>query len=193
MPAMSKPQLATLPEILTAVWQTLSRASHDKHHTWRTPALATVGPLGADARTVVLREVDTQTQELRFFSDSRAEKIAQLQAQPQALLLMWSPQISWQLRLRAKITVQTEGLAVSSRWARLRLSPAAQDYLAPLAPGSLCQTPGGSPEPATQISEQRHYFALLTAQVLAIDWLELHASGHRRAMFDEQGARWLVP
>jgi len=32
-----------------------------------------------------------------------------------------------------------------------------------------------------------------TAQVLAIDWLELHAQGHRRAVFDESGARWVQP
>jgi pyridoxamine 5'-phosphate oxidase len=188
-----RPQLQSLSEIQAALWQEMRRAAQDKHHAWRTPALASVGPQGADARTVVLREVDAQTQELRFFSDARAEKIAQLQAQPQATVLMWSPQLSWQLRLRVQMSVQTEGLAVSSRWARLRLSPAAQDYLAPLAPGSACQTPGGAPEPATQVSEQRHYFALLTAQVLAIDWLELHASGHRRAVLDEAGSRWLVP
>jgi hypothetical protein len=29
--------------------------------------------------------------------------------------------------------------------------------------------------------------------VAAVDWLELHADGHRRAAFDDQGARWLVP
>jgi pyridoxamine 5'-phosphate oxidase len=190
---MTQTRLASLEEIQVAIWSAMVRATKDKHHAWRTPVLATVASHGADARTVVLREVDAQTRELRFFSDARAEKVAQLQTQARATLLMWSPQLSWQLRLRVNVSVQTEGLAVSSRWARLRLSPAAQDYLAPLAPGSVFRTPGGAPEPATQVSEERHHFALLTACVLAMDWLELHASGHRRAMFDEQGARWLVP
>jgi hypothetical protein len=34
---------------------------------------------------------------------------------------------------------------------------------------------------------------VVTAQVTAVDWLELHAEGHRRARFDQQGARWLAP
>jgi hypothetical protein len=29
--------------------------------------------------------------------------------------------------------------------------------------------------------------------VEAVDWLELHAEGHRRALFDAQGARWVAP
>jgi hypothetical protein len=29
--------------------------------------------------------------------------------------------------------------------------------------------------------------------VQSIDWLELHADGHRRAIFDETGARWVQP
>ena len=35
--------------------------------------------------------------------------------------------------------------------------------------------------------------ARLEAQVQAIDWLELHAEGHRRALFDAAGRRWLAP
>jgi pyridoxamine 5'-phosphate oxidase len=40
---------------------------------------------------------------------------------------------------------------------------------------------------------RREYFAVINAQVLAIDWLELHLDGHRRAVFDEHGARWVQP
>jgi pyridoxamine 5'-phosphate oxidase len=193
MSAMTQPRLQSLQEIHTALWSELSRAASDPKHAWRTPALATVGTDGVDARTVVLREVDAGSQTLLFFSDARAAKVGQLQNQPAATLLMWSAKLSWQLRLRVVVDVQTDGLAVSSRWARLKASPAAQDYLAPLAPGSLWQAPGGAPEPAMQLSDERTHFAVLTARASSIDWLELHASGHRRARFDDQGARWLVP
>ena len=40
---------------------------------------------------------------------------------------------------------------------------------------------------------KREYFSVISAQVLAIDWLELHREGRRRALFDVQGARWLQP
>ena len=82
--------------------------------------------------------------------------------------------------------VADSGLDVSSRWARVKLSPGAQDYLAALPPG----TPVDRYEPERG---SRAHFGVVTAQVSAIDWLELHADGHRRARFDEQGGRWLAP
>jgi pyridoxamine 5'-phosphate oxidase len=179
----------TLDEIVAALWSELSRASHDKHHAWRTPALATAAADGVDARTVVLREVDAAAQTLRLFSDARAAKVGQLRAVPRALLLMWSPQRSWQLRLSVHVTAQTEGPEVAARWARVKDSPTAQDYLSAQAPGA--DVHGRTP--AAIDAPPAHFFAVLNAQVLAIDWLELGRSGHRRACFDHQGARWLVP
>jgi pyridoxamine 5'-phosphate oxidase len=180
--------MKALIEIRTTLWSELGLACRDKQHAWRTPALATVSADGAQARTVVLREADDASQTLFIFSDARAAKVAELQAQPQATLLMWSPQLSWQLRLRVHIDVHTDGLAVTSRWARLRHSPAAQDYLAPHPPGSTLPSP-----PAHHAGEQRHFFAVLSARVLTMDWLELNPAGHRRALFDDQCARWLSP
>ncbi len=182
-----------LGAVHTALWQELTRAPHDKHHEWRTPVLATVDEDGqaADARTVVLREVDAAAATVMVFSDARAGKLAQLQAHPVGTLVFWSKRLGWQLRLRVRLHAQTEGLAVSSRWARLKLSPAAQDYLSPLAPGAALDAaavPSGPPGPV-----ERGHFALLLAQVQSTDWLELHRDGHRRARFDDTGARWLVP
>ena len=164
-------------------------------------ALATVDGDAADLRTVVLREVDASQQTLVFFTDARSPKVAQLQAHPQATLMVWSAALAWQLRLKARLVVQTDGAAVTSRWARMASSPAASDYLSARAPGMalplpLSQTqtqpePHLEPEPDTNGPPQ---FAVVTATVQAIDWLELHADGHRRARFDTAGhGQWTVP
>ena len=123
-------------------------------------------------------------------SSFRSPKVAQITAHPNATLMAWCGQLGWQLRLRVALTVETSGLAVSSRWARLKLTPAAQDYLSPLPPGApIAAMTTHQPERAS-----REHFAVVTAQVQAIDWLELHASGHRRALFDAAGqGRWLTP
>ncbi len=183
---------ADLGAVHTALWQELTRAPHDKHHEWRTPVLATVDEDGqaADARTVVLREVDAAAATVMLFSDARAGKLAQLRAHPVGTLVFWSKRLGWQLRLRVQLQAQTDGLAVSSRWARLKLSPAAQDYLSPLAPGETLTSAPSSEAPSPV---ERGHFALLLAQVQSTDWLELHREGHRRARFDSTGARWLVP
>jgi pyridoxamine 5'-phosphate oxidase len=59
-------------------------------------------------------------------------------------LLAWSERLGWQLRLRVALAVETEGLGVSSRWARLKMSPAAHDYLSPLPPGAPRRWPTAS-------------------------------------------------
>jgi hypothetical protein len=181
-------RLDSLAEIEAAVWHELFRCVADKTHPWRTPVLATVNGEEADARTVVLREIDTRTRQLLIYTDERAGKVHQLLNHPRGTLVMWSPALGWQLRCRVRLSLEMSGLAASSRWARIRLSPAAQDYLSPLPPG----TPLHGPAPAHP-PVKRDYFAVIDATVESLDWLELHADGHRRAIFDGQGPRWVQP
>lgn len=182
-------RLATLTEIHTALWQQLEHAAKDKQHAWRTVVLATVDGEAADARTVILREVDAPQKQLVIFSDDRAGKVSQMLSHPRAAMVMWSAQLGWQLRCRVHLSLEMTGLAATSRWAAIKLTPAAQDYLARLAPG----TPLGTTAAHAPAPLEREYFAVINAQVQAIDWLELHREGHRRALFDERGARWVQP
>ena len=181
-------RLETLAAIEAAVWQQLGRCVTDKAHAWRTPVLATVDGERADARTVVLREVDARTRQLLIYTDERAGKVHQLLNHPRGTLVMWSPALGWQLRCRVRLSLEMSGLAASSRWARIRLSPAAQDYLSPLPPGTPLQDQAPMHPPV-----KRDYFAVIDATVESLDWLELHADGHRRAIFDGQGSRFVQP
>ena len=94
----------------------LAVAADQRGHPWRTPSLATVSPEGLpDARSVVLREVDPDQERLIFFTDARSPKVGQLKAQPRAMLVMWSAELGWQLRIQVACRVEASGLAVSSR------------------------------------------------------------------------------
>ena len=93
---------------------------------------------------------------LVFFTDARSAKVQQCNGRPEGMLVMWSQRLGWQLRLRVALSIETSGLAVSSRWARLKLSPAAQDYLSPQSPGLALAPPdvevppaAAAPAPAT--------------------------------------------
>lgn len=179
----------------TLLWTELAHAAATRDHPWRQPVLATTCPhLGAQARTVVLREVDPAARTLLLYTDLRTPKVSQLGADPRAQLVCWSPALGWQLRLSVKVGCETEGLKVTSRWAMLRHTRAAQDYLSPLAPGSALPADGVGAPPAGAV---RGAFAVLRLQVLAMDWLALDPQGHRRAVFDFRDAtptaRWLVP
>lgn len=190
IPPPADARLRTLAEIHAELWRQLSLAAQDRGHAWRTPVLATADADGLpDARTLVLREVQAAARQLTVYTDARSAKVLQLQARPQGRLVCWSPALGWQLRLRLAIQVQDDGLAVTSRWVKLRASPAARDYLSPLPPGA----PIGGAPPSPN-GPRRHHFAVLQCQVTAIDWLELHAAGHRRACFDADGdGVWLTP
>jgi pyridoxamine 5'-phosphate oxidase len=181
------PQADDLAAIQARLWAELALAAQTRGHGWRTPVLATVGgSAGCDARVVVLREADADQRELVFYTDARSPKAAQITNHPTAVMVMWSAELGWQLRLGVQLSLETSGLAVSSRWARLKMTPAAQDYLSPLAPGSPLAHP--APERGT-----RENFALVIATVQTIDWLSLDPAGHRRAIFDAAGARWVQP
>jgi len=178
----------SLPALEARLWQELARVATDKAHAWRIATLATVDAQGEpDARSVVIREVDAEAHHLVFYTDARSPKVAQCQARPRATLVMWSAALGWQLRLKVLLDIETSGLAVSSRWARLKMTPAAFDYLSPLPPGSELAQP--TPERGS-----REHFAVVTAQVQQMDWLDLRREGARRAAFSRTARpRWLAP
>lgn len=197
---------SSLTELETAVWRELARAPRDKHHEWRNLVLATTDGEVGDARTVVLREVDAQSKRLMVFTDQRSAKVQQMLDHPQGTLVMWSARLGWQLRCRVTLTVEFSGLAVSSRWARVMLSPAAQDYLSPLPPGAALTQKASPSNDGTStdavppddaharlqtVDHPRAHFAVVHAQVQSLDWLELRANGHRRALLTGTDSRWI--
>ena len=179
-------RIESLHLIEKAFWQELERAAQEREHGWRVMTLATLEGQEAQARSVVLREVEAAARKVTFYTDDRSPKIAQLAQQPRGTLLVWCPRLSWQLRMKVHLRQERDPAHLQARWQRLRMTPAAQDYLSPLAPG----------EPLGREADERgsrEHFAIIHAQVLCADWLELHAQGHRRAQFGADGPRWVQP
>ena len=180
-------RIESLHLLQRACWEELTRATQEREHGWRIMTLATVESGRAEARSITLREAYPAADRLVFFTDDRSRKLQQIQSHPQGTLLAWCPRLSWQIRLRVQLTREMDQHLAMSRWARLRLAPSAQDYLSSLAPG----------EPLSEIASEergsREHFAMVNAQVESMDWLELHPDGHRRALFDASGGRWVQP
>ena len=183
------PLITCEADLKRRVWQELQRATQDRHHEWRTPLLTSTGLEGAlQARTLVLRHVDTVAWQLTFYTDSRSNKVLELQKNAQAAVVFWSKRLGWQIRLQASVTVHTEGPEVDAAWCRIYQSPSAGDYLSLATPGSPLHLQADSPE-----QSKRHHLALLSAQVTSLDWLELAQTGHRRAQMTPTTLDWRVP
>ena len=191
-------RLQELDEIEASVWSELERCvatrprgepgedAHETPHEWRVAVLATVDDGQADARSLVLREVDAAERRLVFYTDARSPKVRQIEKSPQGTLIFYSRALGWQLRMQVRLNVETTGLAVSSRWAKLQTSAGARDYLSVAAPGRPLDAP---------LSELgvRGHFAMIEARAETVDWLELHPQGHRRALLGGDRSRWVQP
>jgi hypothetical protein len=183
-------QLQSPHEIRQQIWKELGRASKDRHHAWRYPVLATVGRDGAaNARTVVLRGVDATRQTLLIYTDARSPKVGELTEAPEALFVFWSARLHWQLRVRVAVVVDVNGPTAQALWQQVQHSPAAPDYLGSAAPGSPCPDAQSGASTAGGVN----HFALVNANVLEMDWLELGRGGHRRARLLADAWQWVTP
>ena len=176
------------PENLIArVWQELARATKDRHHNWRTPAFASIGLDGnPQVRTIVLRHANQTLWTLEAYTDSRSPKYHELVKHSRAQLVFWSTRIRWQLLVSVNANVHAEGDFVKAAWDRMSQSKSSKDYLSNQVPGSAIIS-NNLNEVFSSKAPNNHYLAVLSFQVISMDWLELGKDLHRRAQIDPKG------
>jgi pyridoxamine 5'-phosphate oxidase len=188
-------------------WDLIEPGARKRTSPAHTPVVATIDARGhPQARIMVLREADRLTRRLRFHTDIRTSKCAEIGTNGTASVMMYDPEEKLQLRLSGLATVQTIGEMVDFAW-RNSTPFARRCYMVQSAPGEPAAEPtSGLPEwiegkqpTEEQLVEARANFAILWFDVQVIEWLYLANTGHRRAkwMWLEEGTRWsgqwLVP
>lgn len=151
----------------------LSRASADAKHPWRYPVLATVNEGQPEQRTLVLRKFIPSTWSLLFYTDSRSPKVSEIKENKQVSLLFYHTRRQWQLRLKGRMSIDTESARTRALFEQLPKSSLG-DYKSR-------QPPGHGLEPGQkQGLTESDYFCLLEFELIALDYLELDRNGHRR-------------
>jgi pyridoxamine 5'-phosphate oxidase len=194
-----------LAAALDSAWGLLGEGARSRKSPVHTPVMASIDADGLPTqRVLVLREADRDAARLRFHTDARSPKVAELGDGAAVHALAYHPDAAVQLRIGGTGRVLRDAVAVDRVWAQSTLF-ARRCYLAEAAPGAALDEPGsGLPhwvegrEPDTrELRPARANFAVLMVDVERIDWLHLANSGHRRAMFDRVdgawGGRWVVP
>jgi hypothetical protein len=165
--------------------------------------IATNTPEGADARTVVLRQVESVRRYVWFHTDARADKVIQLEAFPRATLLFWDEKSQTQLRLVTETRLHIDDHIADEHWKKLWVG-GRKTYLSELKPGSEQPDPYpgfpaylGEDLPSEADSEAgRKNFAVIECRVLSMEYLHLGRGGQTRALFQYEPERkltWLAP
>jgi pyridoxamine 5'-phosphate oxidase len=190
-----------LPATLETAWHALSRGVADRRSPFHHPVVGTTGRDGCPRlRTMILRAATPSARLLRVHTDVRAEKWADLAADPRIALLFYDVGMKVQLRIEGITRLHHGDDVAKAAWeASQRMSRAC--YATMPAPGSII--PDGDaftlPEgDEASIAPGEAQFGVLAITVMSLEWLYLAHEGHRRALFrwDEAGnltARWLVP
>ncbi len=197
------PTGSTLSDLERSNWDQLLTGIEQPESPFKTMTIATCTQRGADARMVVLRGVDKARKYVWFYTDSRAEKVLQLEACPMATLLFWDSEQQLQFRLSIETRLHTNDYIADEHWEKLAVS-GRKAYLSEPVPGSEQQQPyPGFPKqladrlPSAEESETgRKNFAVIECRVLAMESLHLSRSGHTRARFQyepESRMVWLAP
>ena len=204
----------TLDDVVRDCWRRLQHGARDPASPFRFPVVATHGIAHAGAaipaaRIVVLRDVDIVHHELTFHTDRRSMKAAEIAAEPRVTLVFHDASAHLQLRVVAHATMHTDTAIADAAWAASAPSTR-QIYRARRGPGATIDAPfawdedvskdgagdEGAPE-ETNDARGREHFTVIRCKALSLDWLELCAPTHRRAVFQAAGdrflGRWVVP
>ena len=187
----------TLDQVRAEIDVLLMRGAGDRRSPMHTPAVAS----GAgDLRIMVLRAWDRDERTLRFHTDARSPKTAAIGDGATVGVLFYDPAAKVQLRCGGTGRIERDGPIADAAWAAAD-AYARRCYLIEPGPGTALATPGsglpadleGVRPDLARTEAGRANFAVLLVAVERFDWLYLAHTGHRRAVIDEEGARWVTP
>ena len=187
-----------LVETRSHAWALLARGVADRRSPFHSPTVASLGLDGRPrARVVILRGCDVAAGTLRFNTDRRSEKYAELARDPRISLTGYDAGSKIQLRIEGAASLHADDAVADAAWSASR-SFSHICYGTEPAPGTVLHEGGdfSLPSEDADIASGRANFSTVVIKVQTLEWLYLAHAGHRRARFDvpEGGAGvWLTP
>lgn len=192
-----------LDGVLRDITQRLYDGATSRHSAMHMPV---IGTADGDLRMMVLRGCDPELSNLRFHTDARSPKAADVGRGAPLGMLAFDPEAKVQIRARGIGRIEHDSAAADAAWAASD-AYARRCYLAELPPGTaMPQATSGLPSAVegirpdeAQLRPGRSNFAILLLTLTSLDWFSLAHSGHRRARFERGGAgepwqgTWIVP
>jgi pyridoxine/pyridoxamine 5'-phosphate oxidase len=188
-------------------WNLVEAGSTDRHSPAHTPTVGTVDETGApQLRIMILRDASRDARTLRFHTDLRSMKAAQVRNNGATSVLFYDMSAKLQIRMSGQTQLLSMGDVADTAWSNS--TPFARRcYMAEAAPGLPIAGPSsGLPEwiqgmkpDEAQLADYRQNFSTMLVEIQSVEWLYLANPGHRRARWQWQDAQkswqgnWLVP
>jgi pyridoxamine 5'-phosphate oxidase len=182
---------------LEVAWALWSRGVADRRSPFHAPTCATIGLDGRPrARVVILRGCEPSVGMLRFHTDRRSDKFAEIGRDGRMALTGYDHGQKIQVRLEGRATLHTDDAHADAAWEGSR-SFSRVCYGVQPGPGVGIANGGDFALPSADedIAAGRANFCAVRLQAETLEWLYLAHDGHRRARFDLAGGAggWLAP
>lgn len=191
----------TLKFILAECAEASQQRQHELHRLY----FATFGEKFPEIRTVIFRQQNLVAGHIYFHTDQRSQKVKELENNSNASLLGYNHQKKYQLRFRGSVRLHHQDALAKSSWEQVGVF-SRSCYLTQQAPGSLSLSPIGGSQGNGESSDSARsesqdgfsQFVVCDFNVVEMEWLYLHAAGHRRSRFSLNRdltwtGQWLQP
>ena len=175
-----------LDDIFNSVWQQLIRAKNDKKHPFRFGTFGTVSNDIANMRTVVIRKVIKETNELWLYTDFRTPKVKEIQINPKVSWHFYHPKQQIQIRLYGTAEIFHNQMINQEIWQNLP-EYGKSEYLTQNAPGTTKITK----DIAILGTDNSANFCIIKTTIHQIDWLKLSREEHQRVGFRFINNEWI--
>ncbi|MDC3090347.1 pyridoxamine 5'-phosphate oxidase family protein [Paracoccaceae bacterium] len=189
-------------KIFTTVCELLENGANERDHDFHIMTFCTIGKVGVEARSVVLRSFDKDKNIIRFHTDYRSPKLNDIKNNPNTVCLVYSYKLKTQLRIKTISSIHYEDAIWKASWESTGLS-SRKCYLTKYDPsckidkkddGLPFELKGKTPS-LKQSEDGKKNFCVVDNKITEIDYLYLKSSGHERMRLDFSSYRfsWMAP
>ena len=189
-------------KIFTTVCELLENGANERDHDFHIMTFCTIGKVGVEARSVVLRNFDKEKNIIRFHTDYRSPKLNDIKKNPNTVCLVYSYKLKTQLRIKTQSSIHYEDSIWNAAWDSTGLS-SRKCYLTKYDPsanidekddGLPLELKGKTPS-LKQSEEGKKNFCVVDNKILEMDYLYLKSSGHERMQLDFNSNKfsWIAP
>lgn len=181
-------------EILNNINQAFRNAAADTSHNLRFFSVATYDTDSntPQSRMVVLRKF-LPDWTLRFYTDYRSSKVADIKYHPSVSLLFWNPEDRYQIRVQASASIHYQNEISKNEWQNVD-DAAKKAYTTILAPGTEISQPN-----EVRHRKDNNHFCVIDALPSQIKVLQLNREDHLAMNFIRESANekwdgnWILP